>query len=172
LYICDLKSKLTLKKILTLLLVVTLALHSFAALPVAPPQLKATEILIPIGKAGKRISLYDLAYIRTSDYEKATGQHLRLADKIGFKIAQRSMRKQIRPDGTVSKKMRKYAEKMAIGDYPFHIGGFMLGFFFSFIGLLVAFLINDDYKEDRTYWAWWGVKAQLAVLTILILLLL
>lgn len=155
-----------------LLLAIVLAINSFAATPTVPPKLKATEILIPVGKSGSRISLYDLAYIRTSHYEKVSGQRLRLADKLGFKMAQHALRKQIQPDGTVSKKMRVQAERMAFSDHPFHLGGFMLGFFFSVIGLLVAHLINGEYRGDRTYWAWIGVRAQLAVLSILLLLLL
>lgn len=157
---------------LALLFTLALAINSFAALPTAPPNFKATEIWVSIGNKGSRISLYDLAYIRTKDYEKTSGQKLRLADKLGFKIAQRTLRKQIRADGTVSKKMQQHAEKMALFNYPFHTGGFLLGFFFSLIGLLVTFLIRDDYRKDRRYWAWFGVRTQLAVLSILVLLLL
>jgi hypothetical protein len=33
---------------------------------------------------------------------------------------------------------------------------FALGFLLGLIGLLIAYLINDDYKHNRVKWAWIG----------------
>ncbi len=116
--------------------------------------------MIPVGKTGHAISLYHLAYISINDFEKVSGKHLKFTDRIGFKLAQRELRKGIAEDGTIqSKKMKKSLAKVTGGEYGFHAGGFVLGFFLGLIGVIIAYVISDDYKRNRVKWAWigWGI---------------
>lgn len=96
------------KRILTLSLAVSLFLNCFAgASIVAPKKSKnpnANEILIPIGKNGEKISLMDLTIIKAKDFETITGKKFSVAEKVGFKMAQKQLRSTISPGGEINKK--------------------------------------------------------------------
>jgi hypothetical protein len=128
------------------------------------PALHADKIFIPVGTSGTMISLQELADIKVKDLEKLTGNKMRFFDKLAFKSAQRKLRNSINNDGTISnKRLEKYFEKaggkQADGETGFHVGGFALGLLLGLIGVLIAYLINDDKKRNRRKWAWigWGV---------------
>ena len=157
------------KRILTLLLLCAVMLQSYAVGP-TPPSRKAAEIWLPIGNTGRQISLLDLSRIDVKTFETVTGRHLPFLDRVGFKMAQRKLRNSIQPDGTInSKKLERFLHS-GDGDPStgFHIGGFALGFFVGLIGVLIAYLINDDYKRNRVKWAWIGFGI-FAVLYIILL---
>jgi hypothetical protein len=146
------------KKVIgTLLLIAVFSMsYSTANVKVKPP-VKATEVFFPVGKSGQLISLDEISRINVKDFESLTGKKMSLTDKIGFKISQRQLKKSINPDGSFNKKkIEKYFNKMAEGGGGFHIGGFALGFLLGLIGVLIAYLINDDKKRDRVKWAWIG----------------
>ena len=131
------------------------------------PVKKASEVFVPIGKTGQKISLQDLSTIKVRDLEKITGQKMKLAEKIGFKLSQRELRKSINADGTLNNnRLNKFLSRYEEGG--FHFGGFALGFFLGLIGVLIAYLINDDKKHDRVKWAWLGL-AVVVVLNIIFL---
>ncbi len=158
------------KKIISCLMAFAILFSSFAAtspvnLPVVNekspkevPVVNANSLMLPIGKEGKTISLMELSKISTTDFENLSGKKLNTFDKIGFKLGQKKLRGKIDADGAIkSKTLKKYASKMATsGETGFHIGGFALGFFVGLIGVLIAYLINDDYKRNRVKWAWIG----------------
>jgi hypothetical protein len=119
--------------------------------------LNASEIEIVIGKTGRSINLQDLSIISLRDFQQLLGKKLKLSERIAFKIAQQKIRQSINDDGTINDKILKRAYKKGFFDaHDFHLGGFALGFFLSLIGVLIAYLINDDYSSDRRYWAWRG----------------
>lgn len=157
------------KKVLTLLTAICFLANTFAAVSVTVPPKKASEILIPIGKTGQQISLLDLSQISVKDYQQVTGKHMKLSEKLSFKLAQRELRQSINPDGTINSKKLEKALQKADGTSGFHIGGFALGFLLGLIGVLIAYLINDDKKSNRTKWAWIGFGAAV-VLYILLLI--
>jgi hypothetical protein len=156
------------KKFFSLFLALSVLVSSFAAsTPSIVPVKKAADVLIPIG-AGQQISLLDLSQISVKDFEKLSGKKMKLADKVGFKIAQKELRNSINNDGTInSKKLNKFVTK-AEGS-GFHLGGFALGFLLGLIGVLVAYLINDDLKHQRVKWAWLGLLAAFVISLIFIL---
>jgi hypothetical protein len=122
------------------------------------PVKKASEVFLPIGKTGQKISLQDLSTIKVHDLESIIGHKMKLVEKIGFKITQRELRKSINADGTLNNnKLNKFLSRYEEGG--FHFGGFALGFLLGLIGILIAYLINDDKKHDRVKWAWigWGI---------------
>ena len=127
------------------------------------PALKASEVFIPIGNTGQKISLLDLSQISIKEVQSLTGKKMKLIDRVTFKAAQRELRQTINPDGTInSKKMSKQLKKADV-TAGFHLGGFALGFFLSIIGVLIAYLINDDKKGSRVKWAWIGFAVSLAI---------
>ena len=159
------------KKVLFFLVAVCLVLSSFAAsLLTSPSPKKATEIMIPVGTLGKRISLMELSEIKAKDFEQLSGHKMKLIDKVGFHLAQRDLRKSINEDGTINnKRLEKFTKRFA-GDTGFHLGGFALGFLLGLLGVLIAYLIKDEYKPNRVKWAWIGF-AGVVVLYLIIALL-
>jgi hypothetical protein len=144
------------KKFLALFAALAIMVSSFAAFPVLDkPSKKASEILIPIGNSGQKISLLDLSAISTSQFEKLTGKKLNLVNRIGFKVAQRELKKSINSDGTVNNKRLEKFSKVMDGS-GFNLGGFALGLLLGPIGVLIAYLIPGEYKTSRIKWAWLG----------------
>ena len=151
------------KKIFTLLLVVSFCTPLLAATVPADKPLNAKEIMVPIAK-GKFISFQDLAYIKVADYEKVTGKKMSFFKKLEFKLTQRKLRNSINEDGTFSnKRMEKMFKDDMSGTSGFHLGGFALGLFLFLIGVLIAYLINDGKKQNRVKWAWIGAAAALVL---------
>jgi len=113
------------------------------------PAIKASEVLIPIGKDGQLISLQELSVISTKDMQKLTGEKMSLPEKISFKAAQRQLRNSIHRDGTLDK-------NVGVPGKGIHWGGLALGFFLSLIGVLIAYLIKVGDRRSRIRWAWIG----------------
>src|SRR5690606_9318471 len=113
---------------------------------------KASELFLPIGSTGNKISLEDLSHISRKDFEQLSGHKMNAGQKIGFKVVQKKLRNMIGDDGRVNNKTLKNAAAAANGE-GFHIGGFALGFFVGLIGVLIAYLISDDKKSKRVKWA-------------------
>ena len=154
------------KKVFALLMAFAVMAQTFAAVSVTVPPKKASEVFIPIGNTGQKISVEALSQIKVKEFEQITGRDMKFADKVTFKMAQRELRKNISPDGTInSKKLTKVLAKVD-GTSGFHIGGFALGFLLGLIGVLIAYLLKDEKKSNRVKWAWIG----LGVVVVLIIL--
>lgn len=69
-----------------------------------PAHLNASELFIPIGKDGKKISLLDFSQIRVKEYEKLSGQKMNFAEKIKFRVVQNQLAKSINNDNTLNLK--------------------------------------------------------------------
>ena len=117
------------------------------------PAIKASDVLIPVGKDGQLISLQDLSIISAKDLQALTGKKMSLAEKISFKAGQRQLRKSIHRDGTLDK---NFGRMMADGGGGIHWGGAALGFFLIIIGVLIAYLIKSGDRQGRIKWAWIG----------------
>ena len=84
---------------------------------------KASDVYLPVGSTGQKISLLDLSKIDVKAFETLSGRHLNFFDRLGFKLAQKKLRKSINADGTIdNKKLNKF---LAEGDHStgFHLGG-------------------------------------------------
>lgn len=161
------------KKFIFLVTTVLLITNSFGSSVIVPPaKLKASEVYLPIGKTGKQISLMELSTISMDDLQTLTGRKLNFGDRIAFRATQRKLKRNIAADGTIEKKkLEKFFVKRG-GETGFHLGGFALGFFVGLIGVLIAYIINDDYKHNRVKWAWIGFGIAVVVNIILIVAIL
>jgi hypothetical protein len=155
------------KKVFAFLMAFAIMAQSFAAVITKPEPLKASDIRIPVAN-GKVITLQELADMKAVDYAKLTGKKMRFFDRVGFKIAQKKLRSSINADGTLNSKKLERNFKKADGTSGFHLGGFALGFLLGLIGVLIAYLLNDENKAARVKWAWLGLAAAF-VLWLLIL---
>jgi hypothetical protein len=156
------------KKILFFLMALCLFTTSFASFTLTNPPKKASEIFIPLGEDGSKISLQDLSEVSVKDFEVLAGRKMKIADKISFHLAQRELRKSINEDGTVNdKKLVKATQKMG-GETGFHLGGFALGLLLGLRGVLIAYLIKDSYKKNRVKWSWIGLAVYVVVYLVII----
>lgn len=156
------------KKLVLLCASFLIIASSFASFNVVLPKLRADQTYVPIGKTGKKISLLELSTIHSADLEKITGRKMGFLEKFSFRITQKKLKKSIKADGTIdNKKLNKFLSKRD-GDTGFHVGGFALGFFLGLIGVLIAYLINDDYKHNRVKWAWIGFGIEVALYLLLV----
>ena len=155
------------KKLVFLLGLFAICFSGYAAvseaslLPTQPPGdpvLNASDIKVPVGNAGYTISLLDLAYISVKDFETLQGQKLSFFKKIGFKLQQRKLRRLIQPDGRIQN-IAFFKQAFADNTDKFHAGGFFLGWFFLWLGVLVAYLFKDEKRKARIKWAWIGAGA-------------
>ncbi len=133
-----------------------------------PSGLKAADMLITVGKNGEKISLLELSTISRKSLEKITGKKMNLSQRLAFRGAQKKLQHGINSDGVVTDKKIK---KMFYGDggSGFNLGGFALGFLIGPLGVLIAYLINDDLKSSRVKWAWIGFGIGLVLGLVLIL---
>lgn len=122
------------------------------------PALNANQVLIPVGKTGKTISLFELSRLSASGLEELTGRKLNFFQKIQFKLAKQKLKKAIAEDGrVVNRKMARYLAPKVGNVSGFHGVGFILGFFLGVLGVVLAYVINEDEdKRNRVRWAWIG----------------
>ena len=154
---------------LIVLSLVVLLSGAFAMTPtsVVPKLLKAADVMIAVGKDGKKISLLDLSKMSKDELEKATGRKMNFPESLAFKGAQKKLRKGINAEGYVTnKKLKKmfYSD----GETGFHLGGFALGFLLGLIGVLIAYILNDEKKQNRRKWAWIGLGVAVVISIILV----
>jgi len=156
------------KKIIALLMGLFILTGAFASVDVINPPLKASEIFFPVGKTGQKISLLELSQISVKDFQALMGHKMDLFDRLSFKAAQKKVRNQINLDGTINGKKFEKLLTQHSGETGFHLGGFALGFLVGIIGVLIAYLIKDDYKHNRVKWAWIGWGAWVVIWLILL----
>ncbi|HCY89475.1 MAG TPA: hypothetical protein DHV17_04370 [Chitinophagaceae bacterium] len=164
---------------LVTLMAMTFQLSAFSVKPVhTEPKVKASAVMIPVGKKGEAISLYDLSVISKADLERMTGQKMSLPQRLAFKGAQKKLKKSIDEQGYIkSKKLQKYfsnAQQSKGGEFDgttgFHLGGFALGFLLGLIGVIIAYIINDDKKSNRVKWSWLGFAIWIGIVLIAVVL--
>jgi hypothetical protein len=143
---------------------------SFATVSITSPRLKASEVFLPFGKSGEKISLLDLSTIKIKEVEQIRGDKMSFKDRVGFKIAQKKLRDNIAPDGSLDTKaiQKAFKKQQKSGDGGFHFGGFALGFFLGPIGVLITYIINDDYNRSRRWSAWKGFLAAIILATAIV----
>lgn len=154
------------KKILTLTIGLLILVNSYSTSISNPPIVNAKQILIPIGNTGKSISLFDLSRISKNDLQALTGKKMNFFERISFKSGQKKLKKCITDNGDIqSKKLKKYLIKNAESETGFHAVGFILGFLLQLIGVLIAYVMNDDAdKKNRVKWAWIGFATSLVLI--------
>ena len=158
------------KKISALFLAVVFLLQpafsAFSSLSTEKKSILASEFMIPVA-SGKTVSVLDLATMNANQLQELTGKKMNLLEKMAFKVSQKKLKRQINEDGTLDLKSLEKVTK-AGGDMTsgFHAGGFVLGLLLGAIGVLIAYLINDDKKSNRVKWAWFGWLAWLVIFLI------
>ena len=91
---------------------------SFSASSISVPatQAQASEIFLPMGPEGQKVSLLSLSKMKVKEYQQVTGQRLNLYEKVTFKFAQKKLRKSINSDGTINAKSFEKFDMKAGGE--------------------------------------------------------
>ncbi len=124
---------------------------SFATSAVVSPRVMASQVMIPLGNTGKTISLMDLSRISVKDFESLTGRNYNLFQEIGFKIAQKKMRNNINPDGTVN---AKQLDKLMKASNPAITGDKYLRLMLIFLAIAVGLWIIGLIVPGWPYFLW------------------
>ena len=140
------------KKMVLLLLVSLLAQLSFAAFPRDSAVSNHQTSSLPQQKN----ALLLLRKMTIKEYEHSTGRKLTFAEKLGFKLWQRKLRK----EGDEEKKE----------DAGSAIGGFLLGFFLLYIGVGIAFLVHKNKTLRKWALIGFGVVLLLALFILSLIL--
>mgnify|MGYP007123210928 FL=1 len=77
-----------------------------------------------------------------------------------YNKAMKKLRNSIAEDGTIKdKKLAENLRSTGSGDFTedFHLGGAALGALLGPIGVLIAYLIDDENQSTRIKWAWIGL---------------
>ena len=160
------------KKIFTSFYGVLLLAVSFASAPLksALNPVHASQIIIPVGKEGAKISLLELSKMSKPELEKITGRKINIIQSLVFKRAQHKIKNGIGNDGMVTDKQIKnlFEDDVKKG---FNAGGFLLGIVVGLIGVLVAYLIDDKNKKNRVTWAWIGLGVRYVVGGIIVIII-
>ncbi len=121
--------------------------------------LNSKSILVPIGSTGKTISLFELSKLSRTELETLTGKKMSAGERFAFNRTKKKLAKAIQPDGTIKDKKLTKAFHRQEKDRTrgFHGLGFVLGFFLGVLGVVLAYVINDEEdKQNRVKWAWIG----------------
>jgi hypothetical protein len=140
------------KKISLILLVFSFSqipVNASKSFPVTSSDPKTNEVMLPLIGTSRLISLEDYLNLTPQAYKKLTGKKMKLGQKIDLGISKHFIKKMIRKDGTVD--IQQLKKKGFFSGWQWHWGGFALGFFFSFLGVIATLFFNDDYKWDR-FW--------------------
>jgi hypothetical protein len=153
----------------------TIAPATAAALTIAPAAaaapVMAVDLRIPLGTAGVSVNLQELSTMKTADLEKIAGRKMGWLTRLEFKLAQKKLRRSINADGTINnKRLAMLASKDMDGTEGFHLGGFALGLFLGLIGVLIAYLINDEKHDNRVKWSWIGLAVIVGIILLSIIL--
>lgn len=85
---------------------------TFASVVVTSSRLKASEIFLPLGSTGQKISLLDLSTIKIKELEQLRGAKMSFGDRLIFTVSQKKLRDNIGLDGSINvKKLQKAIKK-------------------------------------------------------------
>ena len=145
------------KKLLLLLTAFCFFANSFASFEVKPVSKKASEIFIPVGNTGQKISLMDLSNISVKDFENISGKHLNFFDRLIFKASQKKLKHSFNHDGTLNnKRLMKYMTDDSEVTTLDKIGWLVKGLILGPLAVIFAYLLLKDDRRELIKWSWFG----------------
>ena len=146
------------RKLLLVLTLFMFALSSFAAVSSTSP------IKIDPADKSTSITLQQFVNLSPKEYSALTGKKLGLFQKAELKFAQKKLANTIKKNASL-----KHMKIDALKREPIsgaYWAGAALGAFLGPIGVLIAYLINDDNKQERVRAAWRGFIIFLGVVVV------
>jgi hypothetical protein len=156
---------LTMKNILRFsMLAFALTIFTFPSSALTVPSLNPDPVKKESTEAPlSNMSVKDFLSLTPKKFRELTGEKMTLSQKISLKIAQHKLKKALKanPQAELS------VMPAGIDSSDFNIGGFILGFLLSVIGVLIAYLIGDS---NVIKWAWIGFGISLIIYLLILIL--
>lgn len=140
-----------------------LAIQPANAISATPNNFNLNEAAVTKPDPLNDLLIQQFLSLQPKKYYEMTGKKMSLLQKISLKLAQHKVKRLIKRGKTVD--LVAMSKGLDISD--FNIAGFLLGLILNLVGVLIAYLIND---ESIIKWAWIGAAIQ-AVLLLLALLI-
>lgn len=118
--------------------------------PETTPATEINPVNKPVDPAMNALLVQQFLKLTPEKYFELTGKKMKLSQKVSLKLAQWKVKRMLRKGKTVDLMAMR---QKGIDTSDFNIAGFLLGFFLSLIGVLIAYLIDD---ESIIKWAWLG----------------
>lgn len=118
--------------------------------PESTPVTETKPVGEPIDPALNALLVQQFLKLTPQKYYEMTGKKMKLSQKISLKLAQWKVKRMLKKGKTVDLMAMR---QKGIDTSDFNIAGFLLGFFLSLIGVLIAYLLDD---EAIIKWAWLG----------------
>jgi hypothetical protein len=137
------------RKIILLLSFVLFTLSGFAIL-------SPTSVSDPNPVNGlNAITLQQFIKLSPKEYAALSGKKLNFLQRAELKISQKKIAKAIKKDASFKQiKLSAFDREPLSGAYW---AGMLLGAFLGPVGVLIAYLINDDNKQERVRASWRGL---------------
>ena len=148
---------------------VVLLATSFIVLTSSHP---VPSLILDVNKKESKLSLEAISvesFISLSgkEFKELNGGKATLKEKFFFQVLKYNLKKEVKRNELSPSHTLNIKSKLAAYDSGFNFGGFALGFFLGFIGVLIAHLISDDPAIRKS--SWYGVGAWFAIWIILYL---
>lgn len=131
-------------KALFILLIITYTQFGYSATQY--PKINEVEIIFLPG-TNSYLTIDEFLKLKPSDFKRLTGKKLTLKEVFALKFTQAKIKTAIRKNRTIDTLTFYNKDKKP---FKWHWGGFFLGLFLPFIGLLIAGIIKkDERKWDR-----------------------
>lgn len=137
------------KKLLPLFLVFLLAINFSSHAAFTESTTVQKESYGTFKSADMKAAAEAFVNMSRKEYEELTGRHLSLTERLAFKVQQKRIKREL------------IATQQTFG---FNIGGFMLGFLLSAVGILLAYAFSQDTNVRK--WAWIGAVVSLIIILI------
>lgn len=151
------------------LLNVVLLITSLVVLTSSHPR---PSLNLEVAKPASKLSLEAItveSFISLSgkEFKELNGGKATLKEKFFFQVLKHNLKKEVKRNELSPSHKLNVKSRLAAYDSGFNFGGFALGFFLGFIGVLIAHLISDDPAIRKS--SWYGVGAWFAIWIILYL---
>ena len=141
------------------LTIVTLPSYSLTVPSSNPEPVKKESTVAPLGN----MNVQDFLSLTPRKYKEMTGEKMTMSQKISLKIAQHKLKRALKANPQTELSVMP----AGVDTSDFNIGGFILGFLLSVIGVLIAYLIGDS---NVIKWAWIGFGISLIIYLLILII--
>ena len=126
-------------------------------------QPQVTSSLLQDHNTNPLFSIEQIINLTPKDYKKITGKKMRFSQKLALKWAQHKIKVKTKKGFPVN--LEELNQDIDASDFSFV--GFLLGFFLSIFGVLLAYLIGERRKIK---WSWYGFAFGAVIILVILLI--